>query len=76
MMFFVGAHNDVALGDGGAHVGDCLGGGHTCSSCLVDGCLMMAWGHDVYGLLSDGCGWNPLMMMAWSHDASFCSVME
>ena len=24
-------------GDGGAHVGD----GHTCSSCLVDGCLMM-----------------------------------
>ena len=37
-----GAHDDVALGDGGAHVGDCLGGGHTCSSCLVDGCLMMA----------------------------------
>ena len=27
--------------DGGAHVGDCCGGGHTCSSCLVDGCLMM-----------------------------------
>ena len=29
-----GAHDDVALGDGG--------GGHTCSSCLLDGCLMMA----------------------------------
>ena len=27
--------------DGRAHVGDCLGGGHTCSSCLVDGRLMM-----------------------------------
>ena len=27
--------------DGGAHVGDCLGVGHTCSSCLVDGRLMM-----------------------------------
>jgi hypothetical protein len=26
---------------GGAHVGDCPRGGHTCSSCLVDGCLMM-----------------------------------
>ena len=46
-----GAHDDVALGDGGAHVGDAL-----CLHVFVDACgwtpcLMMAWSHDAYSVM-------------------------
>ena len=43
-----GAHDDVALGDGGTHVGDAL-----CLHVFVDACgwtpyLMMAWSYVAY----------------------------